>query len=112
MNHDDRIAHAQRAHALMTEALGLLALAGVMDRKAEPPKRDLYNHTVGSCAEAAVKAAADAAAALERQRPTIRIAVGGGVRTFSHDGFTPNDRIDPDDLARILRDHATPKAKR
>lgn len=136
MNHDARIAAAERAHALMIEARALLESAGILGLPGRPMKTSAtYAPTVGSYVEASIEACADASAALERQRPVIRkgdpvhvlnrwgrpdqttgefvdvtraairVRFGARVTRFSLEGFDPNDRIDDDDLARILRDH-------
>lgn len=138
MNHDDRIAAAERAHALMIEAQALLESAGILGLPSHPMKTSAtYRPTVGSYVEASVTACADVSAALERQRPVIRkgdpvralnrwgqhppttgefvdvtraairVRFGAHLTRFSLDGITPNDMIDEDDLARILRDHAS-----
>lgn len=136
MNHDDRIAAADRARALMIEAQALLESAGILGLPSRPMRTSAtYHPTVGSYVEASITACADASAALERQRPAIRkgdpvhvlnrwgqhppttgefvdvtraairVRFGARLTRFSLEGFNPNDRIDDDDLARILRDH-------
>jgi len=135
MDHNARIAAADRAYALMTEAHALLASAGLLDLPSRPLRTSAAcDPTVGSCVEASMAACADTSAALERQRPTIHkgdpvnivnrwgqhppyvatllnvtrawihVAVNGRAQKFPLNGLDNNDAIDPDDLARILRD--------